>query len=54
MKEALESPGGVEKLTNEKARIYGGMDADIADYPFALSLHYVSFHICGASIISVG
>ncbi|XP_023727061.1 trypsin-2 [Cryptotermes secundus] len=33
-------------------RIIGGVDADIEDYPYQLSVEYSNSHICGAAIIS--
>ncbi|KAK4878343.1 hypothetical protein RN001_010849 [Aquatica leii] len=33
-------------------RIVGGQNADIADYPYQLSLQYYGGHFCGASIIA--
>lgn len=30
----------------------GGQDVDIENYPYQVSLQYLSTHICGASVIS--
>ncbi|KAJ8939285.1 hypothetical protein NQ318_014933 [Aromia moschata] len=46
-----QPPSAVPYLTG--GRIVGGHDADIADYPYQLSLIYKSFgHFCGAALIS--
>jgi hypothetical protein len=52
----MEAEAGLQdvKVANERGRIYGGNYASIEQFPYVLSMHYVSFHICGASIISVG
>ncbi|KAJ8918088.1 hypothetical protein NQ315_011545 [Exocentrus adspersus] len=33
-------------------RIVGGVDVDIADYPYQVSVQMLSFHYCGGAIIS--
>lgn len=35
-------------------RILGGIDADIRDYPYQVSVQFYNTHICGGSIISPG
>jgi secreted trypsin-like serine protease len=38
--------------TDDERRIVNGQDADIADFPHALSLLDLGRYICGASVIS--
>ncbi|XP_059473242.1 trypsin alpha-like [Neocloeon triangulifer] len=40
------------KLPSPNSKIVGGMDTDIARYPYQLSVRLDGQHVCGASIIS--
>ncbi|KAJ3496098.1 hypothetical protein NLG97_g2903 [Lecanicillium saksenae] len=42
---------GAAATTPRSAAIIGGVDADIKDFPYQVSLQYNGKHICGASII---
>ncbi|XP_019876792.1 trypsin-7-like [Aethina tumida] len=49
---ALAAPKAQQKtIPLIDGRIIGGEDADIADYPYQISLQYYGSHICGGSII---
>ncbi|XP_055611400.1 trypsin-1-like [Uranotaenia lowii] len=45
----LTSPKSDESISG---RVVGGVDAEIANFPYQLSLRYNGNHICGASVIS--
>lgn len=40
-------------LTAISSKIIGGVDADIKDIPYQVSMQYRGAHVCGGSIISL-